>query len=102
MLHYKLQIGCLIIVLYICYIYLKIDGKVAAKLKLIDDIKKDSISAILELKKQNIKTFMFTGDKKKSAEEIAKKTGVDEVFYEMLPDDKYKKLDNIIKENERK
>ena len=84
------------------YIYLKIDGKVAAKLKLIDDIKKDSISAILELKKQNIKTFMFTGDKKKSAEEVAKKTGVDEVFYEMLPDDKYKKLDKIIKENDKK
>ena len=84
------------------YIYLKIDGKVAAKLKLIDDIKKDSISAILELKKQNIKTFMFTGDKKKSAEAVAKKTGVDEVFYEMLPDDKYKKLDKIIKENDKK
>lgn len=84
------------------YIYLKIDGKVIAKLKLIDDIKKDSISAILELKKQNIKTFMFTGDKKKSAEAVAKKTGVDEVFYEMLPDDKYKKLDKIIKENDKK
>ena len=84
------------------YIYLKVDGKVAAKLKLIDDIKKDSISAILELKKQNIKTFMFTGDKKKSAEAVAKKTGVDEVFYEMLPDDKYKKLDKIIKENDKK
>lgn len=84
------------------YIYLKIDGKVAAKLKLIDDIKKDSISAILALKKQNIKTFMFTGDKKKSAEAVAKKTGVDEVFYEMLPDDKYKKLDKIIKENDKK
>ena len=84
------------------YIYLKIDRKVAAKLKLIDDIKKDSISAIYELKKQNIKTFMFTGDKKKSAEEVAKKTGVDEVLFEMLPDDKYKELDKIIKGNDKK
>ena len=84
------------------YIYLKIDGRVAAKLKLIDYIKKDSISAILELKKQKIKTFMFTGDKKKVAEEVAKKIGVDEVFYEMLPDDKYKRLDKIIKENDKK
>ncbi len=84
------------------YIYLKIDGKVAAKLKLIDDIKKDSASAICELKKQNIKTFMFTGDKKKSAEAVAKKTGVDEVLFEMLPDDKYKELDKIIKENDKK
>lgn len=84
------------------YIYLKIDGKVAAKLKLIDDIKKDSASAICELKKQNIKTFMFTGDKKKAAEAVAKKTGVDEVLFEMLPDDKYKELDKIIKENDKK
>ncbi len=84
------------------YIYLKIDWKIAAKLKLIDDIKKDSASAICELKKQNIKTFMFTGDKKKSAEAVAKKTGVDEVLFEMLPDDKYKELDKIIKGNDKK
>lgn len=84
------------------YIYLKIDKKIAAKLKLIDEIKKDSKSAIGELKKQNIKTYMFTGDKKKTAKEVAEKVGVDEFLAEMLPDDKYKALDKIIKENDKK
>lgn len=84
------------------YIYLKIDKDIASKLKLIDEIKVDSKSAIGELKKQNIKTFMFTGDKKKTAKEVAEKVGVDEFLAEMLPDDKYKALDKIIKENDKK
>lgn len=84
------------------YIYLKIDKDIASKLKLIDEIKTDSKSAIGELKKQNIKTYMFTGDKKKTAKEVAEKVGVDEFLAEMLPDDKYKALDKIIKENDKK
>lgn len=84
------------------YIYLKIDKDIASKLKLIDEIKADSKSAIGELKKQNIKTYMFTGDKKKTAKEVAEKVGVDEFLAEMLPDDKYKALDKIIKENDKK
>lgn len=84
------------------YIYLKIDNKIVSKLKLIDDIKPDSKSAIEELKKENIETFMFTGDKKSSALNVANKVGVDVLKYEMLPDEKYEELDKIIEENKMK
>lgn len=84
------------------YIYLKIDNKIVSKLKLIDDIKPDSKSAIEELKKENIETFMFTGDKKSSALNVANKVGVDVLKYEMLPDEKYQELDKIIEENKMK
>ena len=84
------------------YIYLKIDNKIVSKLKLIDDIKSDSKSAIEELKKEIIETFMFTGDKKSSALNVANKVGVDVLKYEMLPDEKYQELDKIIRENKMK
>ncbi len=84
------------------YIYLKIDKKIVSKLKLIDDVKSDSKSAIEKLKKENIETFMFTGDKKSAALNVANKVGVDVLKYEMLPDEKYKELDKIIRENKMK
>ena len=84
------------------YIYLSIDDKVSDKISLTDSIKKDSKEAISKLKKNGVKTYMFTGDNKDSALDIYKKVGLDEVKYEMLPEDKYNELNSIIKENNMK
>lgn len=83
-------------------IYLSINESVVAALKLIDDVKKDSPKAIEELKNMNIKTFMFTGDNKDVALEIAKRANIDNVKYEMLPIDKYNELEKLIKNNRKK
>lgn len=83
-------------------IYLSINDNVVAALKLIDDVKKDSPKAIEELKNMNIKTFMFTGDNKDVALEIAKRANIDNVKYEMLPIDKYNELEKLIKNNKKK
>lgn len=83
-------------------IYLSINESVVAALKLIDDVKKDSPKAIEELKNMNIKTFMFTGDNKDVALEIAKRVNIDNVKYEMLPIDKYNELEKLIKNNKKK
>lgn len=83
-------------------IYLSINESVVAALKLIDDVKKDSPKAIEELKNMNIKTFMFTGDNKDVALEIAKRAKIDNVKYEMLPIDKYNELEKLIKNNKKK
>ena len=83
-------------------IYLSINENVVAALKLIDDVKKDSPKAIEELKNINIKTFMFTGDNKDVALEIAKRANIDNVKYEMLPIDKYNELEKLIKNNKKK
>lgn len=69
-------------------IFLKVDNKIIAKIELEDKIKSNSKKVISELKKLNIKTMMFTGDKK----EIAKKVNIDEVKYELLPNQKYNEL----------
>ena len=42
-----------------------------------------------------IKTYMFTGDKKKNALEIAKRLNINHVEYEMLPFDKYNRYEKV-------
>lgn len=78
-------------------IYLSINDNVVAKLELIDGIKKDAKKTISELKKLGITPYMFTGDNKDIALNIAKKVGIENVKYELLPEDKYKLLE---KEND--
>ena len=80
-------------------IYLNIDGEVVGSITLSDEIKKDAIETIKHLNKLGITTKMFTGDSKEIAEEIAKQIGIEDVQYEMLPQDKYAKLEEVLKNN---
>lgn len=80
-------------------IYLKINKKIIARLELVDSIKEDSIKTIEYLKKMNIKTYIYTGDEKVIAEKVAKKVNVDSLKYELLPDDKYRLLQQEIINN---
>ena len=53
-----------------------------------DEIKDDSQEAIAILKGMGIKTYMITGDNRRTAQAIAKKVGIDHFFAEVLPEDK--------------
>jgi len=55
-----------------------------------DEIKEDSPIAINMLQKLGIKTYMITGDNKRTAEAIAKKAGITNIFSEVMPEDKAK------------
>lgn len=83
-------------------LYLKINDEVVGNIVLKDQIKPDAKQAITLLKQMNIKTHMFTGDKKEVAIETAKEVGIPNVVYEMLPADKYNKLEEVIKDELKK
>ena len=70
-------------------LHLNIDGSHVASITISDGIKENTKKTIDELKKRNIKTYMFTGYKKDIAIEIGEKLGIDSLKYEMLPTDKY-------------
>ena len=78
-------------------LYLNVDGKTVGSIILSDEIKPDAKTAIDKLNKLGIITKMFTGDSKEIALEIAKQVGIAKVEYEMLPQDKYSKLEEEIK-----
>ncbi len=53
-----------------------------------DTLKEDSILALNELKKMGLKTIMLTGDNKATADAIADQVGIDDVYAEVMPDEK--------------
>ena len=84
-------------------IYVAIDSKYSGYILISDEIKEDSKYAIENLKKNNIrKTVMLTGDKEKPGKAVAEKLGLDEVYTELLPDGKVKKVEELMKEKSEK
>ncbi len=57
-----------------------------------DPIKPSAKAAIDELHKQNIEVVMMTGDNRTTANSIAKQLGIDQVFAEVMPEDKADKV----------
>ena len=83
-------------------IYLMINNSLVADLEIKDEIKKDVVNTMQELKKMNINIHMFTGDTKEKATEIAQQVGIDNINYSMLPSDKYTYLEEIIQKKTEK
>ena len=81
-------------------LHLNINGIHIATVDIDDGIKPEAKKVIAKLKNSNIKTYMFTGDKKLSALEIGKKLGIDEINYEMLPQEKFSQFEKV-HENEK-
>lgn len=75
-------------------IHLNINDKHIASIMVNDGIKDNAKEVITNLKPR--KTYMFTGDKKDVALKVGKELLIDEVKYELLPQDKYQELKKII------
>lgn len=84
----------------VAILHLNIDGKHIASIDIDDGIKESAFSAIQNLKKNKIKTYMFTGDKKEVALEVGKRLGLDEIKYEMLPTNKYAEYEKVANKGE--
>lgn len=84
-------------------LYVSIEGKFAGYIVISDKIKQDSKEAISSLNKNGVKkTVMLTGDKKEVAEKVSKQIGIDEVYAELLPDGKVKKVEELLQTKETK
>src|SRR5690348_295755 len=69
-------------------ILLALDGRLVGAIALADIIKKDALFAIRELQKMKIKVVMLTGDNEKTANAVADKLGIDDVYAGLLPHQK--------------
>ena len=84
-------------------LYVKIDNKFAGYIVISDELKKDSKKTIKDLKDIGIKkTIMLTGDLEKVSKKVGKDLGLDEVYTNLLPQDKVSKFEEIIENKKSK
>ena len=81
-------------------IYLSIDDKIVSSLTINDGIKEGVENTLSELFKKGIETYMFTGDSKENALSISEKLNIDKVYYELLPTEKYEKLEELLNDKD--
>ena len=75
--------------------YVAVDGKLAAMIAVSDPIKQDTPESIKALHDLGLKVVMITGDKRQTAEAIAKGLGIDDVIAEVLPEGKLDKIKTL-------
>ena len=63
-----------------------------------DTIKPEALDMVEELKRLEINTVLLTGDKKQTAEAIAKQAGIEKVIAQALPDEKTKAIEEYKKQ----
>ena len=82
-------------------LFAAVDGRVAAVFGVADPVKRSSAEAIAALHDLGLKVAMITGDKRETAEAIARETGIDHVIAGVLPDGKVAALDDLRADGQR-
>ena len=84
-------------------LYVEIENKFTGYIVISDEIKKDAKKAIKDLKDIGIKkSVMLTGDVEKVAKKVGEELGLDEIYSNLLPQDKVSKFEEIIKNKDSK
>lgn len=77
-------------------VHIAVDKTYAGYIVISDEVKEDSYEAIKLLKSIGIKdTIMLTGDNKQVAKAVGEKLNIDEIYWELLPNEKVEKLELI-------
>jgi Cd2+/Zn2+-exporting ATPase len=84
-------------------VHVAVDKEYAGYIVISDEVKDDSAEAIKALKAIGVKKIvMLTGDNKTVGTKVANQLGLDEVYAELLPDQKVEKLELLEKEKSPK
>ncbi|HLS10179.1 heavy metal translocating P-type ATPase, partial [Lentibacillus sp.] len=76
-------------------VFVLVEDELAGMIALADMVRETAKEAIASLKEEGIHSIMLTGDNKKVANWVAKQLGIDEVYAEVLPDDKANQVKQI-------
>ncbi len=82
-------------------VYVAKNGEFKGYIIVSDQIKEESLNFIDSLKNSGVKTVMLTGDRKFVAEKVANKLGINEVYSQLLPQNKVEKLEEIFQNKDK-
>src|SRR5699024_5763892 len=76
-------------------IFVLLNDELIGMIALADIIRESAKEAVSQLKAKEVHSIMLTGDNEKVAHWVANQLGIDEVYAEVLPDDKASKVREI-------
>ncbi|GAB4074543.1 heavy metal translocating P-type ATPase [Barrientosiimonas marina] len=76
-------------------VFVLLDDELIGMVALADMVRETAKEAVSSLKRKGIETIMLTGDNQKVADWVAGQLGIDEVYAEVLPDDKANQVKTI-------
>lgn len=79
-------------------IFISIGNDFSGFVVLEDEISKNAFEIIKKLKEKNIDVYMITGDSEVVARKVANKLGIENVLYEVMPDEKSQKVIELQKQ----
>ena len=83
-------------------VYCAMNGEFKGSIVISDKIKENTAEALINLKKAGVKkTVMLTGDNKKTAYKVGKKINIDEIHSELLPLDKVREVEELLKRSNK-
>lgn len=82
-------------------LYVIVDGRIAGAVSLEDEVRPESRAAIQELHDLGVQVAMITGDAHEVAETVGAELDIDEVYAEVLPEDKHTKVADLQREGRR-
>lgn len=73
-------------------IFISIGNNLSGFVVLEDEVESNAFEIVKKLKEKNIDVFMITGDSEVVAKKVANKLGIENVLYEVMPDEKSQKV----------
>lgn len=75
--------------------FVVVDNHLAGVVSVADPIKVSTPAAIEDLRRENIKVVMLTGDSRTTAASVASRLGIEEFYADVLPDQKHEKVKEL-------
>ena len=73
-------------------LYVAVDGRVVGLIVVSDSVRASAREAVQKLEELGLDVVLLTGDRRSTAEAVAKETGIDRVVAEVLPQDKVEEI----------
>jgi Cu+-exporting ATPase len=75
--------------------FVAVDGEAAGVIAVADRVKETTVPALRQLRSLGLETVILTGDRRLSAEAVARQVGVDQVIAEVLPEGKVEEVSKL-------